>query len=441
MTEMLEHKPQQDRYMTDGLDERGLASLARFEVSSSHEASQREEHENICRQLGRVSVNSLSRVIAPEFDQYDLMAIEMKQKIIGQDDAIDAMVEALSGTELQDEKGPICSFLLLGPTGVGKTETAKALNRYLHDDTSNILRIDCSDYAAPHTVATLTGSPPGYVGREQEPGLSQKKVEGKKRVILFDELEKGAYELHTLLLQILEEGELTMKDGSVVSFRDAIVIMTSNLGARQMQHELSDHKAGFRIDNSGNAPVDRGALKEIAMNEVKKYLMPEFLNRIDSQIAFMPLDDEQLTEVLGAYVERRNDSFYEKGIELAVSEDLRRAIVKDAPDRREYGGRHVVKVFKRKVLNRLSRLVESGSIERGSKVYALLSDDMQTAANSLNYELLTEPSEKLKQAYVEAQVNSLAPGTEVAASLAALERLKTRMRDEDDDLDDDSDDR
>lgn len=439
MTEMLEHKPQQNRCMIGDVQERGLASLARFEISSNHEATLLENHENICQQLGRVSINTLSRVIAPEYDQYDLMAIEMKQSIIGQDEAIDEVVEALSGTELKGEKGPIACFMFTGPTGVGKSETAKALHRYLHGDEGSILRIDCSDYAAPHTVASLTGAPPGYVGREQEPGLSKKKVEGKKKIVLFDEIEKGSYELQTLLLQITEEGELLMKDGTLVSFRDAIVIMTSNAGARQMQHELSSHKAGFRVDNNGNAPIDRSALKEIARTEAKNLFMPELLNRLDGQIAFMPMDDGQLTEVLESYIERRNEDFYDKGIELTVTEELRRAIVENSPDRREYGGRHVVKTFEKKLLNKLSRLVEAGSVERGSKVFALLKKSAEGASDTFSYEFFVEEDEKLKQAYIEAQINDMAPGTDVAASLGALERRRERLQDDDDD-DDDRDD-
>ena len=344
--------------------------LSRFEVGLDDEATARADYEFIARQFGGRALGDYEIISPPEHDPYKDMADAIKRIIIGQDAAVDKITEALSKQEFRNPKLPVASFMFMGPTGVGKTELSNVLSDYLHkDDKIDLLRIDCADYSAGHTVARLTGSPPGYVGRDQVPALSPAKVEGKNRVIVFDEIEKGAPELHTLLLSILEEGSLSLNNGNQSSFRDAIVIMTSNVGAREMQARLKDSRMGFSLGSSG-VKVNQGDLEKTVSDEAKRIFRPELLNRIDHKVVFHSLNDEQLVEVLDSHLTRLNDLLLEKGIVLDVAPKLQQAIVESCQDRREYGGRNIVRTFDNIVLSRLAKYVNVGSIKRGSRVLA-----------------------------------------------------------------------
>lgn len=380
-------------------------ALTRFEITSgpNYEVIPDEDYLRIARQLGRESLDNMRRVLPPETDPFKEMAGDIKRIIVGQDGAVDSVVESLAGMELRNPNRPVGTYLFLGPTGVGKTELTKALNSFLHpDDESSLLRIDCSDYAHGHNTSRLTGSPPSYAGREQQAILSKENVEGKLKVIMFDEIEKSHVDLRTLLLQILEEGQLTLNNGEVTSFRDTIVIMTSNVGADRMQHELSNKRLGFRRDQAN--VVDREALNSVVISAAKESFAPEFLNRIDHKVVFHPLDDEMLSKVLESHIEQSNKRYYDKGIVFSATQELRRAFVESADDRREYGARNIVREFDKKVISLLSRYLYTGDIKRGSHVHAYLDEKAQTSDNRAPFDFLTEPHEGAREAYLRTRI-------------------------------------
>ena len=359
-----------------------------------------ERMQAIARQLGCMSLSEYEWVEKPEYDPFDEMADQIKSHVIGQDHAVDEIMLALSNTELRDPRRPVASFLFVGPTGVGKTELSKELHRVLHsdeDDKVEMLRIDCSNFTHGHEVASLTGAPPGYVGRDQTPVLAKKRVSGENKVIVFDEIEKAAPELHKLLLQVMEEGELEMNNGPKASFRNAIIIMTTNVGANRMQHELSRSKSGFRVDDGG--VVDEKSLDAIVMNSVKEAFAPEFINRIDCKVPFRALDDEKLSEVIRSHIDRLNERYLDKGIKLHVTDELRSAFVQSASDRREYGARHVVREFEKKVARRMATDLRLGAIKRGSIVCAVHDPELTVAEGEVPFRFLTKHDPELLEAY------------------------------------------
>lgn len=375
--------------------------LIRYEITSNGEVNHHfGDYENLMRQLGQTSLQGFERIYAPEVDPFIEMGDLMKKNVIGQDDAVDAVVDALGKIELRDTNRPVASFLFMGPTGVGKTELTKEFNRVLHvQDHMPMLRIDCSDYARAGATTRLVGAPPMFVGREQKPELRKENVAGENKFIVFDEIEKADPELQKLLLQILEEGELKLNDGKVTSFRDTIIVMTSNVGADRMRHELSNNRIGFRQGDTVKA--DKETLQSVVMASAKETFLPEFLNRIDSKVVFQPHTDDQLVEVLEHHIGRLNERFFQKGLRLTVSEDLRRAFVENADDRREYGARHIVREFEKDVVARLSKYVQLGSIKRGSHVYAYLDESLQeeTEKGRVPYNFVSRIDEDVDRAY------------------------------------------
>ncbi len=415
--ECVEYQPN----FNEGVGRALLGDPTRFEIASNGETIDL-NYEQLCRQLGRTSLESFEKILPPESDPFKEMGDIMKENIIGQDAAVDTVMEALSNVELRDPNRPVASFIFMGPTGVGKTELSKELDRVLHeDDGIRMLRLDCSDYAEKATVSRLTGASPMYVGREQVAELCKAKVEGKYRLIVFDEIEKAAPELRTLLLQILEEGELTINNGDVVSFRDSILIMTSNVGADRMQHELSNSKIGFK--QGTDAPASKDALESIVMKAAKERFLPEFLNRIDHKVVFHSFNDDQLSQVLDSHVARSNERYLQSGIKLSVTEDLRRAFVLNADDRREYGARHIVREFDKKVETRLSKYVQLGSIKRGSHVYAYLDTLSEENSKDVPFAFFAEPDEEAFRAYKNAQKKKIKA---IQQSLASQEKNKEK---------------
>ena len=309
----------------------------------------------------------------PTESLYDDLECDMKRAVVGQDGAVEEIVRALSREKMRSPNRPIANLLFLGPTGVGKTEAAKALSYYLHEAELKrppFLKIDCSEYSSGHTVAALVGSPPGYVGRKQKPLIDKELVEQKKSVVLFDEIEKGSSELWDLMLQIMDEGELTLAGtGERVSFRDSIVIMTSNIGAGDMMRVLSvNGGVGFRAQEV--APSQRD-IEKAATEALKREFRPEFIARIDQKIVFNSLDDEGLARVLDGYVDKANDTYYESaGVTLFLSDELRSTLVSSVDERRQYGARPILRQYDQCVEAKLSKYVDAGSIPEGSLVLA-----------------------------------------------------------------------
>ncbi|WP_298768374.1 ATP-dependent Clp protease ATP-binding subunit [uncultured Fibrobacter sp.] len=266
----------------------------------------------------------VSRLAGQETQKLLQLGNEIKEHVIGQDQAVDAVVKAIrrSRAGIRDTKRPMGSFLFLGPTGVGKTELAKVLSRSLFGSEDSMIRIDMSEYMEKHSVSRLIGAPPGYVGYEESGGQLSEKV--RKRpycVVLLDEIEKAHPDIYNLLLQILDDGILTDSYGRKINFKNTIIIMTSNAGAREVRHS-----SGMGFTKMGETD-DYERMETAIREEVKRVFSPEFLNRIDEQIVFRPLSKNELVSVVDIQLTFLQKNLSERGILLEVSEAAKEFIV------------------------------------------------------------------------------------------------------------------
>lgn len=365
---------------------------------------------SLMQQLGVESLAGFTRAEPPENSPNQQLRADLKSAIVGQDDAIDSLITALDREAFRDPTKPYCSLLFLGPTGSGKTETVRELDHFLHGDNSKLTRIDCSDYQHAHQTINLTGAPPSYVGREQVSPLAPEKIQGDKRIVLFDEVEKASPALLKLMLQILEEAQLKSQNtGRVSHFNNCIIVFTSNVGAREMAEILAQKSTGFgtrATDGTGNIAA---RTKRAVTEAVKDAFAPEFINRLDGQVVFDPLSDEQLGQVVDGYVSKVNARRFEhKGIQLYLTGELIRGLVQSDPERSIYNGRRIVKTVENTVISRLSEYVTAGSIPRGSKVYAVLAPQ-ESGAEGLEYEFYTVADDELKDRYEQSQRPEVVP--------------------------------
>ena len=266
----------------------------------------------------------VSRLAGEETQKLLKLGDEIKERVIGQDQAVDAVVKAIRRTRagIRDTKRPMGSFLFLGPTGVGKTELAKVLSQSLFGSEDSMIRIDMSEYMEKHSVSRLIGAPPGYVGFEDNGGQLSEKV--RKRpycVVLLDEIEKSHPDIYNLLLQILDDGILTDSYGRKINFKNTIIIMTSNAGAREVRHS-----SGMGFTKMGETD-DYERMETAIREEVKRVFSPEFLNRVDEQIVFRPLTKKDLSSVVDIQLTFLQKNLSERGILLEVSEAAKEFIV------------------------------------------------------------------------------------------------------------------
>ena len=296
----------------------------------------------------------------------------LKRSVIGQDASIESLITALSREDYRNPKRPMGVFMFLGPTGVGKSETAKSLSMLLHGTEDAILKIDCSNFSEDHRVSALIGAAPEYVGREQKPIFDKKKIERPRSIILFDEIEKGAPKLFDLLLNVLEDGEITLLNGGQkVSFRNSIIIFTSNVGAREMKKFLSATPLGFNPQQ--NSSVNHQQVEAEVNKALKNGIFrPEFLNRIDEKIVFQSLSDEQLGQILDLNVANANEHYAKQGIRLTLLPELRDELVRSTPERFEYGARPILRRYEKLVEGLMAKIAGSGGIPKNSHVYAVL---------------------------------------------------------------------
>src|SRR5947207_3274347 len=224
------------------------------------------------------------------------MEENLRRRVIGQEEAVVAVSNAIRRARagLQDPNRPIGSFLFLGPTGVGKTELARALAEFLFDDEGAMIRIDMSEYMEKHTVARLIGAPPGYVGYEEGGQLSEAVRRRPYSVVLFDEIEKAHHDVFNVLLQVLDDGRLTDGQGRTVDFKNTVIIMTSNIGSPIIQEYYNEGKLGTK---------DHAEMEKIVQTELKAHFRPEFLNRIDDLIIFHSLDESQIEKIVDVQLE------------------------------------------------------------------------------------------------------------------------------------------
>jgi len=290
------------------------------------------------------------------------MEQELHKRIIGQDDAISVISRAIrrSRTGLRSARRPIGSFIFLGPTGVGKTELAKALAEFLFDDEDALIRFDMSEFMEKHAVSRLIGAPPGYVGYEEGGQLTEKVKRRPYSVILFDEIEKAHPDVYNILLQVLEEGELTDNFGSTTSFIDTVIIMTSNVGNREFQ----------KIGKMGFNEIDpQLAQFQNVDEEVKRLFSPEFLNRIDAVVHFHKLNENHIKQILDLMLNEVNEHLEEQGIELIVSPKVKHYLVKRGFNEK-YGARYLRRTVQNEIEDRLAVEILNGRFKDCHRVYA-----------------------------------------------------------------------
>ncbi len=287
----------------------------------------------------------------------------LHERVIGQDRAIEALSDAVRRARagLKDPKRPIGSFIFLGPTGVGKTELAKALAERLFDDEEAMIRLDMSEYQERHTVSRMIGSPPGYVGYDEGGGLTELVRRRPYRVILFDEIEKAHPDVFNTLLQILDDGRLTDGHGRTVDFRNTVIIMTSNLGTGPQNR----FTLGFtqRSEESGASEQ----LRESVERALRERFRPEFLNRIDDMIVFEPLTERELLQIVDLLMAEVRGRLAERGIDIELTEAAREELVREGYDP-ELGARPLRRTVERRVENELARRILAGEIREGQRI-------------------------------------------------------------------------
>lgn len=286
----------------------------------------------------------------------------LHQRVIGQDEAVKAVSRAVRRARagLKDPKRPIGSFIFLGPTGVGKTELARALAEAMFGDENAIIRIDMSEYMERHTTSRLVGAPPGYVGYEEGGQLTEAVRRKPYSVILLDEIEKAHPEVFNVLLQLLDDGRLTDAKGRTVDFRNTVVIMTSNVGAQTI-------KKGGALGFTATRESDYIDMKDKVMDELKKQFRPEFLNRIDEMIVFHPLAEEHIKEIVNLLAEELRKRLKEQAIDFVLTEGAKAFLAKEGFDP-TYGARPLKRAIQRHIEDRLSEALLTNEIKRGDRV-------------------------------------------------------------------------
>ena len=290
---------------------------------------------------------------------------KLHERIIGQNEAVTSVAKAIrrGRVGLKDPKRPIGSFLFLGPTGVGKTELSKALTQILFEDENAIIRLDMSEYMEQHSVSKLIGSPPGYVGFDNGGQLTEKIRRKPYSVILFDEIEKAHPDVMNILLQILEDGQLTDSQGRKVDFKNTVIIMTSNIGAR---HITEKKTLGFGESQNNNEQKEYEEIKKEVIQELKKELRPEFINRIDEIIVFHKLNTEDLKQITKIMLKQIEKRLKEKKYYIEIDESVIDLIVKKGADK-TLGARPLRRAIQNNIENRISEEILDGTITQNKK--------------------------------------------------------------------------
>ena len=304
----------------------------------------------------------VSRMLESEREKLLNLETELHEKVIGQDDAIVAISDAIrrSRAGLQDEKRPIGSFIFIGTTGVGKTELAKALADFLFNDENAMVRIDMSEYQERHSVSRLIGAPPGYVGYDESGQLTEAVRRRPYSVVLLDEIEKAHPDVFNILLQVLDDGRLTDNKGRVVDFKNTIIIMTSNIGS----HIIQENLAGLTEHNQDEL-VEK--TKDEVMDLLKKTIRPEFLNRVDEIIMFKPLTREETNDIVSLQFNGVKKMLQKNNIEINITDAAIDKLADIGYDPL-YGARPLKRVIQREVLNQLSKMILAGKLTANERI-------------------------------------------------------------------------
>jgi len=315
------------------------------------------DEEDIAAVVSKWTGIPVAKMLEGEMQKLVQMEDRLRERVVGQDEALGAVANAIrrSRAGLSDPKRPIGSFIFLGPTGVGKTETARALAEFLFDDDAAMVRIDMSEYMEKHAVARLIGAPPGYVGYDEGGQLTEAVRRRPYAVVLFDEIEKAHPDVFNVLLQVLDDGRLTDSKGRTVDFKNTVLIMTSNVGAGQLSTAWAQGEEGF------------DEAKGRVMDELRKHFKPEFLNRVDDIVIFHPLGDEQLAHIVDLRLKDLQTLLTDRKITLEMTDGARQAIFKAGYDR-AYGARPLKRAIQRLVQDKLAVKILDGSVLHGDHV-------------------------------------------------------------------------
>ena len=318
--------------------------------------------EDIADVVSRWTGIPVSKMLQSEREKLLHLEDELHKRVIGQEEAIEAVADAVrrSRAGLQDPKRPIGSFLFLGTTGVGKTELAKALAEFLFDDESMMTRIDMSEYQEKHTVSRLIGAPPGYVGYDEGGQLTEAVRRKPYSVVLFDEIEKAHPDVFNILVQVLDDGRLTDNKGRTVNFKNTIIIMTSNMGSSYIQSQME------KLNGSNKAEIIEETKREV-MNMLKKTIRPEFLNRIDETIMFLPLTEKEIKQIVNLQISNVQKMLAENGVELQLTDAAVNFLAKAGYDP-EFGARPVKRAIQHYMLNDLSKKLLAQAVDRNKPI-------------------------------------------------------------------------
>ena len=342
--------------------EKKLTAMEKQSATHTRSSLLRQEvtDEDIARVVASWTGIPVSRMLESERQKLVKMEERLQLRVIGQRESLEAISNAVrrSRSGLQDPDRPIGSFIFLGPTGVGKTETARALAEFLFDDENAMIRIDMSEYMEKHTVARLIGAPPGYVGYEEGGQLSEAVRRRPYSVVLFDEIEKAHSDVFNILLQVLDDGRLTDGQGRTVDFKNTIIIMTSNIGSPIIQEYYGEKKLG---------PKDKAEMEQLVRSELKSHFRPEFLNRVDDIIIFHSLDEEQLSRIVDIQLERLNKRLAQQRLTLEVDKSAKKLLAKEGFDP-QFGARPLKRAIQDQLLNPLATKVLEGDFKPGDHI-------------------------------------------------------------------------
>ena len=320
---------------------------------------------DIAELVADITAIPVQRMLAGEAEKLLHIEEELHNRVIGQDTAITVLADAIrrARSGLKDPKRPIGSFVFLGPTGVGKTELAKALAEYLFDSEDALVRLDMSEYQERHTVSRIVGAPPGYVGYEEGGGLTELVRRRPFRVILLDEIEKAHADVFNLLLQVMDDGRLTDGHGRTVDFRNTVLIMTSNLGTgREAERGL-----GFISQTRSASESEQRGRVERAERALREFFRPEFLNRVDEVIVFEPLTQDELLQIVDLMAAEERERLEENGLTFELTAAAKAALVEEGYNP-TFGARPLRRVIQRRVENPLSKELLAGRYEEGDRI-------------------------------------------------------------------------
>ena len=325
--------------------------------------------EDIADVVSRWTGIPVSKMLQSEREKLLHLEDELHKRVVGQDEAIQAVADAVrrSRAGLQDPKRPIGAFIFLGTTGVGKTELAKALAEYLFDDDSMMTRIDMSEYQEKHSVSRLIGAPPGYVGYDEGGQLTEAVRRKPYSVVLFDEIEKAHPDVFNIFLQVLDDGRLTDNKGRTVNFKNTIIIMTSNLGSAYIQSQFE------KMTDANREQLVEETKNEV-MSMLKKTIRPEFLNRIDETIMFLPLNKAQIEQIVALQIKGIQKMLAENGVTLQMNDAAIRFLASAGYDP-EFGARPVKRAIQRYLLNDLSKKLLAQEVDRSKPIVVDAAND------------------------------------------------------------------